>query len=97
MATEENEDFEENDIEEEMDKLSEEEAAKPKKGKSAPANVQTSQTGERYVAIHQPEVIAVVDQVKNAIVIGNFKDVASAECQATIMNQMEKIMTSLGA
>jgi len=52
---------------------------------------------ERYVAIHQPERIAIIDTVKEELVADGFKDNGSAQIGAKMLNNQEKILTSLGS
>ena len=51
---------------------------------------------ERYVAIHQPERIVIVDNKSETVQSGDFKDVGVATALAQIMNALDRISISLG-
>lgn len=62
----------------------------PQKQKPAPI------AKDRYEVKYQPEILAVVDNVKGEIVAQGFKDEGSAAISARMLNNQEKMMLSLG-
>lgn len=99
------EDYDEKDIDEdiesEMEEIEKQEVkAKPKVKPIPNAPVrqpkQAVQEQERYMVKHQPERLMIIDTVKEEIIAEEFKDIGTALAAARMLNNQEKIMTSLG-
>jgi hypothetical protein len=92
------EEFEGDDIDEEMEEVENEkkEATKPKTKAANKQEPQAQVKGERYQAIHQPEAIVLVDNVKGIIIADKIKDEGLAIILADIENKLDRIITSLG-
>jgi hypothetical protein len=104
MTEQEDNDFDEElEMEEEAVEEEKKEKAEAKSKNKSPAAKQAQvKSGEgaikeRYAAIHQPERIVVVDNVAGTIILEGFKDEGAAAGVAMMLNQQEKIITSLGA
>ena len=88
------------DIEEELDKIEDEDKATPIKQKARPANRPTSKSAElseRYVAHYQPERTVIIDTVKEEIIVEGFKDIGTATVAARMLNNQERLLTNAGA
>ena len=84
-------------FEEEVESLETEEkevaekAAAPKR-KAAEAEAPT----EKYIAVHQVEIIGIVDTITGEWVIQGLPSIIQAELEALKLNKLDKIETSTG-
>ena len=95
-----------NDIEEEMEELEEEieeeeQVRKPKRSTSAKKKVKVPevepQPTEKYIAVHQKEVIGIADTLTGELVVDGLKDLPTALIEALKLNKLDKIEIASGA
>jgi len=84
-------------FDEEVESLESEEVAKTPNTKKKVVKVEEAAAPtEKYVAVHQPEIIGIVDTVTGELVIDGLPSIVQAKLEAIKLNKLDKMETVIG-
>ncbi len=72
------------------------EEAETKKAKPVTKVAEPEAPTEKYIAVHQPEIIGIMDTVSKELIIQGLPSMVQAELEAIKLNKLEKIENSTG-